>query len=122
MNVTILNLTPQALNVYRVEDTTNGVLNEGAVPFMTIEPEAVPCRCAMTSERATDINGVPVFYTSYGEVENLSKPKELTFYVVSAIAAASARKDGRHDVMTVSGPVRNDKGQVVGCLGFAFPA
>lgn len=122
MNATILNLTPHALNIYRVEDTTNGVLNEGAVPFMTIEPEAVPCRCAMTNERGIDINGVPVFYVSYGEVENLPEPKDMTFYVVSSIVATQAKKDGRYDVMTVSGPVRNNKGQVVGCLGFAFPA
>ena len=89
--MTIINLTPHTLNFVFDEKTID------------IEPSGSIARVSTKDTMMNPINGIPVFRTEYGEIENLPDPCEGTVYVVSSLVAARCpeREDvfvpGRHD-------------------------
>lgn len=119
---TIINLTPHAIIFFRDEDAERGVLKEGRQPFQTIPASGMVCRCAVNTAACGNLGGIPVSRQSFGALENLPAPQVDTYYVVSAIAGAQAARDGRTDVLTIAGAVRDGAGRIVGCTGLAFPA
>ncbi len=97
----IVNLTPHPINI---------VMGDGEV--RTIPPSGTVARCRETTETVGEVNGIPVIRKSFGSVENLPDPSSGTIYVVSALVAQAAR---REDVVCPGDPVRDDKGQIIGC-------
>lgn len=61
---------------------------------------------------------VPIYKNKYGEVEGLPEEKDGVYYIVSFVVA-NALKDKRNDLLIVTKTERNEKGQIIGCYGFA---
>ena len=102
--MSILNLTPHDI-VVRGEN--------GERVFAAPAPEKV-CRVATTSTEDGIIDGIPVFKTVFGEVENLPAPEIGTVYIVSAIVI-NALAGTRPDVVapdTGKTAIRDEKGLV----------
>ncbi len=59
----------------------------------------------------------PVFYTSFGEIENLPDPERGVVYVTSSLVAQAAAARGRTDVVapdtSPESAIRNADGQIV---------
>jgi len=99
----LINLTPHAINLIGEET-------------LTISPSGIIPRLSEVREDQGTINGFPIVKKSFGEIENLPEPKENTIYIVSALVAGAVNRD---DLVVPDGLVRNDKGQIIGCSGFA---
>ncbi|MFY9421935.1 MAG: hypothetical protein WAP91_02885 [Bacilli bacterium] len=80
-------------------------------------PSSGVARVSVTSRIIGEVNGFPVRQNTYGEVVNLPDPEEGTVFVVSALVAQAAKD--RKDLLVVDDTVRNEKGQIIGCRGFA---
>lgn len=66
------------------------------------------------------VNGFPLSEVRFGEPEGMPEPKEGVMYVVSQITANALKAQGRtDDILIVDQAVRDDKGRIVGCRGFA---
>lgn len=106
----MINLTPHNVNII-VGETE-----------LVIPASGVVARCASTTETVGEIvvNGfhVPETRTVLGEVYNLPEEKPDTLYLVSrAVAEAVAKANpDRKDLRIPDKSVRNDKGQIIGCL------
>lgn len=107
----IINLTPHAITV----------VTEAGEPIATIAPSGTVARCQEVSVKVGEVGGIPIFSTTWGEVEGLPEPQEGVAYVASALVAQAAARAGRTDVFSPAKQVRNDEGQVVGCLGLQRP-
>ena len=101
----IVNLMPHTINF---------VFNETKVD---IAPSGVIARVSTKDTMMNPINGIPVFRTEYGEIENLPDPCEGTVYVVSSLVAA--RCPERDDVFVPGRPIRDDQGRIIGSAGLS---
>ena len=101
----LVNLTPHAVTFYG---------EDGNVLF-AVEPSGVVARCTERATKVGEINGIPVVSKSFGEIYDLPEAKEGTIYIVSLIVALAAKASGRDDLRIVADPVRNEKGQIIGC-------
>ncbi|MBF1024930.1 MAG: hypothetical protein HXK98_03515 [Candidatus Nanogingivalaceae bacterium] len=106
----VVNLTPHEVTVYDDDD----------VVIKSYPSEGV-ARARQTNVVVGCFDGTPVVKTEFGEVTGLPEPAERTVYVVSFITANAAKAHGRttDDLLVTSGPVRDDKGRVIGCRAFA---
>lgn len=118
--MTIINLTPHAINIYNESSVSGSVLIEGLLPERTILPSGVVARVSVHEEFLDVLDGIPVYRSYYGSIEGLPAPEAGTFYIVSALTAAAAVASGRDcsDLLTPVKQVRDASGRVVGCLGF----
>lgn len=111
--VTLVNKTPHTVNLV-TEDGTK----------ISLEPVLPTPRVSSSSIKTavytiTDDNGIaheivreaPVF----GEVVDLPEPQEGVLYIVSMLVAARAAN--RIDLVSPGRQIRNEAGQVIGCLG-----
>ncbi len=105
----IINLTPHALNIHT---DCNGVINlppsgDVARVSMSSKPNGfLPCNDSSV--------GIPLFKTSYGEVNGLPDPVDGIAYVVSGMVSASV---SRADVFSPGDLIRDESGKPVGCKG-----
>lgn len=102
-----VNLTPHSINVF----------DESNAPFLTLPPSGTVARCKATAVETERVDGVPVFQTTYGEVEGLPEPEAGVLYVVSALVR-EAVKNSRKDVVSPAEFVRNGVWEIIGCKGF----
>lgn len=73
--------------------------------------------------KVTDKGGyAPVSVTSFGAPVDLPDPEPDVFLVVSRVTAEAARAHGRNasDLLIPDNLIRNEKGQPIGCYGFAM--
>jgi hypothetical protein len=126
-----INLTPHAIVLLKEdsEGTLEGVVgNKGAdmSRFRVVDeiPSSGVAR-ATTAIRVVgrvEVNGemFPVTKTTFGAPEGLPEPDRETTYIVSLITAQAAATAGRptHDLMVVSGTIRDAAGRTIGCTGF----
>ena len=107
-----INLTPHEIAVYAQDKVT--VLHR--------IPSSGLCRVTTDEQIVNDIGGVPVVKTQYLDVQNLPDPQPNTYYIVSIIVL-QALDGSRPDVIapntSPNGAVRDDKGAILGCTGFA---
>jgi hypothetical protein len=72
-------------------------------------------------EQVGEVEGFPVFETTFGQVEGLPEAIEGTMYIVSAMVL-SALKGARHDAVAPStghkSTIRNSSGHIVSVQGF----
>ena len=104
----ILNCTPHALNIY----------NESGVLVNTVEPSGTVARVTVTRKLVGIVYDMPVYKTTYGEIDGLPEYDEskMDFVVVSGLVR-SALKDTRPDVYQPGELKRDDDGRVIGCIG-----
>jgi hypothetical protein len=99
----IVNLTPHALHVV-LGDTTK-----------TLTPSGTVARVSSTSTQVGDLDGIPLFNTTFGQVQDLPDQQDGVLLVVSALVR-SALPD-RKDLASPGDLVRDSSGNVVGCKG-----
>ena len=102
----IKNLTPHDVRV----------VNDRNVLIWLYEKSDKPARCSVERIRTGMINYIPLNQLSFGEVQNLPKPKRGTFFIVSHMVAEAAKRD---DLLVPDDLVRDETGAVIGCRGFS---
>ncbi|MBE2204593.1 MAG: hypothetical protein IAE94_09680 [Chthoniobacterales bacterium] len=100
----ILNYTPHPIKVVNPDKSLTEFTSHGIA------------RCAAKSEKVAEVDGIPCFTTKYGQVENLPEQKPGVVLIVSALVRTQLPE--RLDLLSPSGLVRDDKGNVIGCQGF----
>jgi hypothetical protein len=116
---TIINATPHALNFYKPDDAVSDekrgwIAKEGATPYLTIEPSGIIPRCKKLSNEVGEINGIPIRVSEFGDIDELPESADGVIYVVSQIVQSAAQ--GRRDLYYPDELVRNDAGQIIGCM------
>jgi len=101
----IINLTPHDINL---------LLEDDVIVFKSKGIARVQQKEALDEY----FDRVPIYKNKYGEVEGLPEEKDGVYYIVSFVVA-SALKDKRNDLLIVTKTERNEKGQIIGCYGFA---
>ena len=92
----IINLTPDEVIIGDRKVPTSGTIAYMATVILPIG----------------ELDGIPLVYNCLGGVENLPSAEAGTWYIVSSIVAAASV--GRKDLLTPSGLVRDELGQIVG--------
>lgn len=83
----------------------------------TLAPSGIVARVETSIEKINSINGIDLFETVFGEVENLPEPKNNCVYVVSALVRTHNSVAHREDVYSPGRLLRDDAGNVIGCSG-----
>ncbi|MCI4407531.1 MAG: hypothetical protein JHC26_00430 [Thermofilum sp.] len=115
-NVKIKNLTPHELVIL---DENNNVIAR-------IPPSGVVARVQSREELIGYINGIPIFKTVYGNIENLPDPEPGVVYAVSIVVLTALKEKGikRTDVISPNtnpsrfGAVRDAQGRIIGVKSF----
>lgn len=129
----LINMTPHAINILADSNVSFDKASRGykvnGDPIIreTYNPSGTVLRCSQKETEAGDLNGIKLYKVKFGKVEHTTKDgsvitfnmpvKEGVYYIVSNIIK-NALAD-RPDLLVPTRVVRNDKGQPVGCLGFA---
>jgi hypothetical protein len=92
---------------------TPHIVNVGSQSFA---PSGICPRCIVNRVEVGEINGIPVFKSVMGAVENAPEPQHGTIFIVSMVVATTAN---RPDFVFPDGIVRNEAGVIIGCTGFA---
>lgn len=84
---------------------------------MVLPASGEVARVTFSTQQVDKLDGIPVYATIYNpEVVGLPEPEDDTIYVVSSLAAQTAK---RPDVLAPTKLIRNDEGQVVAAEGLA---
>ncbi len=100
-NITFMNLTPHEINLVEGDKTT------------TFQPSGVVARLDVS----VDGTGI-IRERSFGKLMGLPAPQEGVVYIVSSLAMQVALKEGRCDVVTSVGDIRDNKGRIIGTTHF----
>ena len=101
----IVNLTSHTIN-----ETTTG---------KAFPASGTIARVKTNNSKAAIVQDVPVYSTTFGEVEGLPAQQEGTTYIVSSLVL-NAVPSNRTDVVAPGNLQRNEHGQPVGCMGFRY--
>lgn len=129
----LINMTPHDINILDDSNVSFDKASRGykvnGDPIIrgTCKPSGTVLRCSQEETEAGDLNGIKLYKVKFGRVVHTAKDgsvvtfnvpvKEGVYYIVSNIIK-NALAD-RPDLLVPTRVVRNDKGQPVGCLGFA---
>lgn len=125
----IINCTPHNINIYSTADCyiRDGFLcfrvgaldDEGAFPqpFLTYPAAKEPARVIFVQKPAGMADGVHIYRWVPDEIVNLPGPKPGTYYIVSKMLAQACPE--RKDLIFPGTLVRNESGDVVGCIDFS---
>jgi len=102
----IINLTPHAITTAGLVIPTSGDI----------------ARVSVTRTQRGNINGIPVFVPTFGDVTGLPDPSLDTVYLVSAMVRSHPAVSSRADVCSPGALVRDDAGNIIGCDGLDFNA
>jgi len=97
----LVNLTPHTVNVINGQNYAS----EGVV------------RVSETETQVGEVGGIPLFSKVFGKVVGLPEPTEGTMFIVSALVKAAC--PDRKDLLVPTKLVRDEKGNIIGCCGFA---
>jgi hypothetical protein len=99
---TIINLTPHAITTISEQGKST-----------TYEPSGIIARVSQSIYTlGTEIGGISVSVSSFGDIIDLPNPINNTYYIVSGLVL-SANKD-RKDLIAP----RNDKGHIISVIGW----
>ena len=106
----VVNLTPHEVKV----------LDENGNVVATFPPSGQIARVKTSREKVGEINGIPVFKTVFGKVEDLPESQPDTVYIVSLLVLQAC--PDRHDLVapdtSPQGAVRDEQGRIIGVKGF----
>lgn len=112
----IINLTPHALHIRRVDGTDITVQPSGIVPRLEVSrADCDPVVC-------NDGVGIAVSSAAFGALTGMPEPHEIceeVVFVVSALCAQSPELAGRTDVFAPGEVLRDSAGKIVGCTGLS---
>jgi hypothetical protein len=100
----LVNLTPHRLNL----------LDEDGEEVLVVEPSGDVARVQTERVQVGSVQGVPLYETQQGDVENLPAPQEDVLYVVSGFVRSAVERD---DVVSPGALVRDEDGKPVGAKG-----
>lgn len=120
--VEFVNLTPHPIVVVR-GDCPSKIDQSRLTEFTlaTIPPSGVVARVKTSREKVGEINGIPLYKTVFGEVEDLPEPEEGKVFIVSILvlqAVAGKRNDVVAPDTSPSGAVRDPQGRIIAVKGF----
>lgn len=101
MKTKFINLTPHEVAIHLTKEE-----------IKRIPPSGIVARCQEKSLNVGTLEGVPIVKKVFGEVTDLPEPAENTYYITSSLVAQAAK---RADVLSPGDPVRDEKGQIIGC-------
>ena len=105
--IILVNLCP-----HPIYDVTSGI---------TIAEATEPLRVVSTTSLYKKLGGICLFQTTITIPKDRLPPKiEGVYYIISALTAKHLPKN-RDDFIVPGNPVRNNKGEVIGCYGFRVP-
>lgn len=106
---TIINLTPHGVNVYDEKRTFVGSIGaSGDVARVDVKREYYGF---LSSEFPA-----PVYYTTSGNVIGLPDQRDGVLLLVSTLVREALK--GRLDLLSPGDAIRDEKGVVIGCIGF----
>lgn len=114
MKVRFVNLTPHSINVVR---------DDGSIA-LSIPPAGTVARVTTQQTVVTQLDGIDVVRTTFGDVDGLPAPQDGTVYVVSTLVLQALKANGvdRSDVVapdtSPASVVRDDAGHIVGVRRF----
>jgi hypothetical protein len=100
----IINYTPHEISIKQ-----NG-------EFIKIAPSGVVCRVSQKTVKVSNINGIDIFASVFGDVEN-APPVDENVYIVSALCKQKLKDTGSNNVYSPGQLIRDEKGNVIGCNG-----
>lgn len=116
-----VNLTPHEVVIVK-EDCPNKVSNGKDIePYIItrIAPSGKVARVQTKRVKVSEIDGIPVYRTFFGEVENLPAPEKDTIYIVSILVLqAENRSDLVAPDTTPQSAVRDSQGKIIAVKGF----
>ena len=86
--------------------------------FIEIEPSGQVARISQTNEVVSVIDGIKMFKTKYGDGVNIPEPQSDTLFIVSTVVKNAYPE--RNDLVVPTEFVRDDKGNIIACGGFAL--
>lgn len=102
----IVNCTPHDVVVIRTSGES-----------ITFSRSETPARCSVERVQVGEIEGIPLFRSEFGAVENLPEPQPGMRFIVSRVVAEALPQ--RRDLLIPDDTVRDGEGRIVGCRGFA---
>lgn len=103
----ILNLTPHTINIHNADGSVR----------VDVAPSGLVARVATSRVQTGEVNGLPIFTTSFGEVTGLPDPHPEVMLVVSGLVAGHPAVRTRGDVFSPGDLIRDENGQPMGCRG-----
>ena len=103
----IVNMTPHSLNIH----------NQDGEHVLTVEPSGTVARIEVKRNLMREEDGILFFETIAGDCDELPAPEMGTIFVVSRFVRAAVAD--REDVFQPGELLRNDAGQVIGCIGLS---
>jgi hypothetical protein len=100
----LVNLTPHRLNLHDEDE------NE----ILSVEPSGDVARVETERVKVGTVQGVPLYETHTGEVQNLPEPEDGVLYVVSGFVRSAT---DRNDVVSPGELIRDEDGNPVGAQG-----
>ena len=95
---------------------TSHTINE-VTTGLAIPPSGRVARVKASTIKSAEHAGVPIYSSTFGDVEGLPEPKPDVIYIVSALAL-NAVPTYRTDVVSPGSLQRNEHNQPIGCCGF----
>lgn len=96
-----VNLTPHTINL---------------IQKRLFPPSGTIARCKEISKDAGKIDGVPLIYRRYVNIEGLPEPKDDVIYIVSHIVRTALPR--RKDLISPGDLFRDNDGNIIGCTNF----
>lgn len=121
----IINCTPHDVDIYT---PSNCYMRDGCLylrddaekfpkPFRTFPAAKEPARVTFAQDHAGMAEGILIYRWFTDEIVNLPEPKPDTYYIVSKMVAQAWPE--REDLIFPGTVVRNESGDVVGCVDFS---
>lgn len=86
----------------------------------TIPASGRIARVKASTIKISNASGIPIYKSTFGEIEGLPEPQNGILYIVSALCL-NAISSSRTDVVAPGNLQRDENGQPVGCVGFRIP-
>lgn len=101
-----VNLTPHPIRL----------INEDNSVILEIPPSGRIARVSQSLDLEREVDGVPLYSETFGEIENLPDPEPDTIYIVSSIVSSAAK---RADVYHPADFSRDENGRIIGARGLS---
>ena len=107
--------TNQGDKMKKFINLTSHTINE-VTTGLAIPASGRVARVKSSTIKAGEHAGVPIYSSTFGEIEGLPEPVDNVIYIVSALALNAV--PDRADVVAPGNLQRDEKGQPIGCCGF----